>query len=235
MDLWQPKAVKEMTDFLNSFMRIKKIVLGGSVQSYSLLDIYSDVDMEIYSSDNTLFDIKELLNALTVQFYAIFGYELYHHDDRILLRICFENGWRFDLSFFFAKTKEIAIAENSIPERIENTINNFWFITHMVLIKLGRKDNLISAHLAFELCQLVIVVQMLMRDEEKKTNWHRFGNNEDVPVLHSLAHLKESDCKNVILDILFSAAEHMDKISAPFVNHYNRTEKLRDLRHHFGI
>jgi len=116
----------------------------------------------------------------------------------------------------------------------------------MVLVKLGRGDNLIAAHLALELCQLTVVVQMLMRDEEKKTNIHRFGGREDVPVLRSLippanhsdmpgdmpAHHSNlpDNSKNEIIRILFHASGHMDIICADIHKDYiKRSGKLEAL------
>jgi len=130
-----------------------------------------------------------------------------------------------------------SVTDASFLEKIENTVNSFWFASSMVLIKLGRSDYLIAAHLVLELCQIVIVMQMFVRDEEKKTNIHRFGDCEDVPILHSIPLLKSRDNKSTqdgILNILFYAAKHMDKISEKFVK-YPRAEPLRDLQNQLNL
>ena len=111
----------------------------------------------------------------------------------------------------------------------------------MVLSKLGRKDYLIAAHLALELCQLVIVTQMMMRDNKKNTNIHRFGDEEDVPVLRSLLHLKGSadltdgSAATDILSALFLAAEYMDKVSVELgLGYVVKSDRLREMERLFS-
>jgi hypothetical protein len=222
MDLWQSKASKEMTDFLNGFMAVEKIVFTGSMLNQGLLDIFSDADMEIHLSNNTALDLKRLLKSMAEHFCSVFGYEFFCYDSNDVLRVCFENGWRFDLTFIYPELKDARLEENSFADKIDRTINQFWFTSVMVLVKLGRKDYLIAAHLVLELCQLIIVIQMLTRDQMKNTDRHRFGDKEDVPVLHGLLRLEESNSEDEILSILFQAAKHMDS---------ERTEKLTKIQY----
>jgi len=129
----------------------------------------------------------------------------------------------------------------SFLDKVENTVSSFWFTSLMALVKLGRNDFLIAAHHALELCQLVIVMQMLVRDEEKKTNSHRFGDGEDVPILYSLLSLKSRDdlsenMRSEILSIIFHVAKHMDGISAAVIPSYiSRSQTLSELCRQFNL
>jgi len=143
--------------------------------------------------------------------------------------VCFENGWRFDLSFHYPSSKILQIKDSSFLEKINSIVNQFWFMAVMVLVKLGRKDYLIAAHLVLELCQLIVVIQMMERDNAKGTNMHRFGDGEDVPVLQALFQ-SDGSTEDIILAILFEAAKHMDEIAATVDRGYTkRTNKLRFL------
>ena len=228
MSLWQIDAANEMKEFLGGIIDADKIGLTGSILEPASLDVFSDVDIEIHLPVNVAVDIKWLLRALAERFCAIFGYEFHSSSDGYTLRICFENGWRFDLSFITPELGESRSGDDSFEDRVDAVINRFWFLSSMVLVKLGRNDYLIAAHLVLELCQLIIHVQMLMRDEAMKTDMHRFGDREDVPILHSIAEVKESDIYSKILHVLFQAAENMDKMSATLdLGYRDRTLKLR--------
>ena len=106
----------------------------------------------------------------------------------------------------------------------------------MVLAKLGRGDYLTASHLALELCQLNIVMQMLVRDDRKRRAVHRFGDKEDVPIIHSLFNEKapkdllKGNIENKILYALYQAAEQMDSMTAGLCLGYaSKTNTLRNI------
>ena len=212
------KAAEEMKAFIGSYTNTDRIDLKGSILNQDFLDAYSDVDMEIYLNDSSTVDMKGLIKALNQQFGTVFGYEIHSHESQDVLRICLANMLRFDLTFVYPGAKKPCPTNSAAPDAIDSVVNQFWFMSAMVLAKLGRRDYLIAAHLALELCQLIIVVQMLHRDAEKGTNVHRFGDGEDVPVLRSLVRLGndnapvEGSTRDDILSALFNAAECMDKM-----------------------
>ena len=219
---WQINAAKEMTKFIHSLYDVKKIDKTGSILDQSLLDIFSDVDMNIFLQDSVNFNAKEFTRALAGKF-NIFGYQIHSPPNHDLLRICLENGRRFDLSFFHTKDKTPLHME-CFEDKIDSVINEFWFTAAMVLAKHGRGDYLVAYHLVLELCQHIIVVQMLARDRAKGTDFHRFGDKEAVPVFDGLLGLNESA---TIIDMLFMAAEHMDKTSELLnLGYTSRTDKL---------
>lgn len=210
--LWQYEAKEMIEKLLATFPEIKKIEVKGSMLDETTLDKYSDVDLEIHLAHTTPFDIKRVVKKLP----PALGYEIHNNT----LRICLWEGWRFDLSFIYP-------AEDSLEDKVENLVNSFWFTASMVLTKLGRGDNLIASHLALELCRQTIVMQMLIRDRDKNTNTHRFGDNEHVPVLHSITQILDKNEEGLLIrDILFQAAQSMDKMSSGF-GYAPRTNILR--------
>jgi len=222
MDLWQEKASEELTAFLGGFLKIEKVIFTGSILDPKSLDMFSDVDITVYLADDYAFQMKELIDGLLRKF-DVFGYETYSHDDKDLLRICFATGWRFDLSIIHNGKNVIRQADYSFEDAIDVNVNKFWFIAVMVLVKLGRNDYLIASHLALELCQLTIVSQMLVRDQVKNTNIHRFGDMEDVPILHSLSLFDNTDdTEGAIIRILYMATERMDVLSEDIYPGYIR-------------
>ena len=237
MDLWQTIAADEMAEFIKDYLPVNGVCLTGSVMTPGALDIFSDVDMKIQLSDNKPVNFIDLAEALSERFCKVFGYEVHNNDNSDVFRVCFVNGWRFDLTFSYPKPQKPVTFGISFSDKIYNAVNQFWFLSSMVLVKLGRYDYLVAAHLVLELCQLNIVIQMLIRDEEKKTSIHKFGDREDVPVLRSLTSLNKYgdtalDTKDEILGVLFLAAEYMDKISAnAFPEYINRNNELKALYH----
>jgi len=230
MDIWQIEAAKEFKAFLNNFIETKKVELAGSILEPDLLDVYSDVDVKISLLDSNSLDLKKFLNALAERFSPVFGYEFFKNENNDVLRVCFENGWRFDLTFIYPELREPDIENSSFTDKVDSVINKFWFIAVFVLVKLGRKDNLVASHHVLELCQLIIVIQMIIRDNVKNTEMHRFGNSEDVPILHKLAGSSKIKCEDEVLFILYQAAEHMDKVSSSFNKNVNQTNKLKEIQ-----
>ena len=271
MRLWQAAAADEMISFIKEYLSVNEVGLAGSLLEPETLDVYSDVDLKVSLSGNTAVNMKQFVAELNEHFCGVFGYQTMYNDDNDVLRICFDNGWRFDISFYYPQKPKPLLSETapsappapptppapSTPpappapstrddgffDKIDSVVYEFWFISSMVLVKLGRGDYLIAAHLALELCRLTVVVQMLIRDEEKKTNIHRFGGREDVPVLRSLipsaihsdvpgdipaqhSNLPYNN-KNEIIRVLFHASGHMDKICADIQKDYiKRSDKL---------
>jgi predicted nucleotidyltransferase len=201
MNFWQTRASEKMKNFLRNFSEIENVSMIGSMNEQNSLDIFSDIDLEIHLNSSE-FDLKKFINAMSTQVNTVFGYEIIGNDNCDTLRVCFENGWRFDLIFLYPDAKKFSKDDTSFSAKVDTLINQFWFIAFLALVKLGLNDYLIAAHLALELFQLNIVLQMLIRDFEKNTNVHRFGDKESVPVLQ---HFSSRDTE--IINMLFHAAD----------------------------
>lgn len=232
MDAWQIAASKQMYDILTSFSDVEKIEYKGSCLNPAILDKYSDVDIIIFLKEDYQICFTTDFSVIFKTFGNIFAYEIFQYEKQDVLRLCFDNGHRFDLTVIYKCKKELNAADTKVcsidePTGLDETINKFWFYAIMVIMKLGRNDYLIASHLALELCQLSIVIQMLLRDFNKKTNIHRYGDKENVPALNVMLDMycnsnnfKEDTTRENILAILFSIIKIMDEQMLSAVTNY---------------
>ncbi|MCL1862784.1 MAG: hypothetical protein FWF78_04360 [Defluviitaleaceae bacterium] len=49
--------------------------------------------------NNVAVDTKDLLADISDNFDGIFGYKVHNNHDNDVMRLCLDNGWRFDLTF----------------------------------------------------------------------------------------------------------------------------------------
>lgn len=176
-----------------------------------------------------ILNVKLLLLNLSKQFGDVFGYEVITKPSSTVVKIVFSNFKAFDITINY-DTQPENLPYNTYHEKVSNIVMAFWHIAYMVVIKIGRKDYLVASHLVLELCQLIIVLQMLERDKNEGTNFHRSGSKEEVPILHNLIYTGIHNwihCKqDEIMSVLFEATEYMDKILK---------EKEIDIRNHHNL
>jgi len=234
MDMWQLKAANKMEGLINNLIQTKKIEYTGSMLAPETLDVCSDVDMNVYLPADTGFEMETLINKLKDRYDSVFGYETHVYAMKNVLRICFRNGHRYDISFIYTDTINKSEKPETYETAINRTVNLFWHIASQALAKLGRDDHLVAAHLVLELCQLTIVIQMLERDRKKGTDRHRRGDKEDVPIIHSLRSLDHTDgplnnnTADAIINIMFAAAKRMDVIAEALDASYTRRTAILD-------
>jgi hypothetical protein len=111
---------------------------------------------------------------------AVLGAQ-FHRDVRgrnQTLRVCLRDGFRMDC--VFAAGEDEAAARIDTPRRKEEESDPFYFIAVQALYKLLRGDHLIGAHLAHALLSDTLVEQMIRRDEERGTIFHRYGYAETL-------------------------------------------------------
>jgi len=65
----------------------------------SIQNVFSDVDIKISLLNNVAVDTKDLLADISDNFDGIFGYKVHNNHDNDVMRLCLDNGWRFDLTF----------------------------------------------------------------------------------------------------------------------------------------
>lgn len=106
-------------------------------------------------------------------------------------------------------------------EAFNNMANSFWFKGVVAIAKISRNDYLIAAHLALEMAQDCIVLQMMLRDREKGTNIHRFGWKENVEVLSNIRTLGEYQPPNDIIRIIERSGIIFDKLGKLYSSKYN--------------
>lgn len=235
------QEAKKMLQSLFSLPELEKIIIKG-VQIASLEDehnisrafhncyhdMYSDVDIEMkielnqseYNSTSPIY--ADCLARLGLD-NDILGMSHYCTEERgEVIRLCKTNGMRFDLIISAECREGIPLLPHSnISEDMEK-INNFWFVAVQALGKLMRKDYLIASHLAHMLIQEGLVLQMIIRDNEKNTNYHRFGYEEELEYLtilnqEDISFANTSDDKfNHIARLLYSAVKSYDILRLSF-------------------
>jgi hypothetical protein len=184
--LWHKEAMGEISARLSSMPGIVSFAWKGSCLEPESMDSFSDLDLDITLS-GPVHDAKSWMSRLFGGI-AVFAYEQLGGADKTVLRICLENGWRLDL------TCRPGFQNNppDEPGTLAWLSNHFWFTAIMASVKLGRRDNLIAAHLALDLYRDILVLLMLERDRRSGTNIHRFGEDEDISFLLGMLP-RESD------------------------------------------
>ncbi len=136
------------------------------------------------------------------------------------MRIVLKNGFRMDVTCHVHSNPEVqAISEMQVDWE-ERTIqeNEFWFITIQTLAKLFRHDYLIADHLTHMLIMEGLVLQMVARDEQYQTNFHRYGYSEslkycDLPIKIPVHYKVEGDnTYNYIVEQLCRAVNSYEEL-----------------------
>lgn len=195
-------------------------------------DMYSDVDIEMkiklnqseYNSNSSIY--ADCLGRLGLG-NDVLGMSHYCTEERgEVIRLCKTNGMRFDLIITAECTEGIPLLPHTIISEDLRKINNFWFVAIQALGKLMRKDYLIASHLAHMLIQEGLVLQMIMRDNEKNTNFHRFGDGEELEYLtiinqEDISFANTSDENfNHIARLIYSAVKSYDSLCFSLNNLY---------------
>lgn len=195
-------------------------------------DMYSDVDIEMkiklnqseYDCNTSIYaDCLERLGFAN----DVLGISYHSTEGRgEVIRICKANGMRFDLIIAAERTEGIPLLPHTIISEELRRINNFWFVAVQALGKLMRKDYLIASHLAHMLIQEGLVLQMVERDNDKNTNFHRFGYGEDLEYLTIINQEDISfantcdDIFNHIVRLIYSAVISYDRLCFSLNNSY---------------
>lgn len=203
-------------------------------------DKYSDIDITAYvklhpSEYNhvTLF-YKEYFWRLGFQD-RILGVIFNARDNGVeFMRICLTSGMRFDFACHCRLDEKAPIIgqsslvfgeEKNKNQQLEppngwemEKVDSFWFIAIQALGKLMRRDYLISSHLGHMLIMEGLVAQMILRNNQYNTNFHRYGYGEkleylsDVPPLPKEFMRTDDEGYNHIAELLFSAVISYDSL-----------------------
>jgi hypothetical protein len=227
-------------------VQIKDVFISSSDDNENIIkglekcyhDKYSDVDINAYlklhpNDFNTETPIyKKYFSRLGFQdkiFGIAFQGRLNYKEG---MRICLKNGVRIDF-FCFCRCDELApllpSEQTTMVEPAKENVNFsanwdlekadwFWFVAIQALGKLMRRDYLISSHLAHTLIMEGLVAQMVMRDNQYSTNFHRYGYSEKLEYL-SVELTPSNEFKisgdgtyNYITELLYQAAASYDKL-----------------------
>lgn len=146
-----------------------------------------------------------------------------------MLRLILKSGIRFDIGFYITLDEYVPILSIPRKEKEEakkegrfwpywdlQKADEFWFTQIQALAKLYRGDYLIADHLANLMLNETLVAQMVMRDDEYGTNFHRYGYHELLeyqmagPIFFALQTREEGFMQ--IAHKLYAAAITYDKL-----------------------
>lgn len=201
-----------------------------------LSDVDVSVEVRLPSDDHTI--MTEYMSRIDR-----FGFDeenvlgIVFVEESRMYRIILKNGMRYDFGFSFIcddgalqvhfERQEPAV-EN--PHWTLSQINRFWFIQIQALAKLYRKDYLVADHLANMNINETLVQQMILRDIEHGTNYHRYGYQEalcyqkylDVPFTTDTGE----DAYDIIARKLRSAALTYDELVTAFYPDYQARSQI---------
>lgn len=170
-------------------------------------DKYSDIDIYVY------FKIKTKINLEQIGIYSdnVMGIRLEQNMENNVIRFIDKNGIRYDIVLFNTNNSQIFSQIKSINKEI-------LFIIVLALGKLMRGDYLLASHLAHMMIQESIVEQMIERDNKKNTNFHRYGEKEELNYNTVFEALELRYCKgdntyNHIAKMIISSIQSINKIN----------------------
>lgn len=125
-----------------------------------------------------------------------------------------------ELNKFISKLPDNRVFSRTTKAELDVMANNFWFLGIMAIVKVMRGDYLIGSHLAFEMVQQCIVLQMILRDHEKGTNIHRMGGCETIEILEKISIISNSLSPAYILKIINESGFTFDRLSRMLIEGY---------------
>lgn len=171
-------------------------------------DKYSDIDITVNIKDNFSLQLKNL--GIVKE--EILGIKLEIVEGNCVIRLVQKNGIRYDIIISGGNNKEV-------EDEIKMINKSEMFVAILSLGKLMRNDYLISAHLAHMLCMDSLVEQMIERDLEFNTNFHRYGYKECLNYYDTYKNINNNYCNtdseiyNHISKLLISGIENIKSIS----------------------
>ncbi len=139
----------------------------------------------------------------------------------LLYRLIMKNGMRYDICFQI--TSDLCAPVYHFIESDQyksawhlSSADNFWFVQIQALGKLYRGDYLVADHLAHMQINETLVAQMVKRDIEFETDFHRYGYKETLAYTEVIEPLCPYHCDdmtfNMIADKLYIAANTYDRL-----------------------
>lgn len=158
--------------------------------------------------------------------------------ENMMYRIILQNGMRYDFGFEFIyddnvhaiiRTPETGVEIENEKWSLDN-IDRFWFVQIQALAKLYRNDFLIGDHLANMNVNETLVQQMVLRDIEYKTTFHRYGYQEKLEYLqvdeNECPYKRDNEIFNIIAAKIYAASIAYDKLAFHFYPSYKERKKI---------
>ena len=240
MSEFLPHLITTLTDRVEG---IQAILLYGSQQHPQAVDMWSDYDVCIVMNPSARIDESPFIQAVH-DIGTVVGSEVYRRRHSVLYRTAME----FQSSIYLLDATVSAYQEwnNTVnrdqqtilfghiePSSTPNTppvthtvfrpdetaIGPTWFKYMDTVKKFCRQDNLIGMHLLLDLIREYLVLEMVERDQRKRTNIHRYGDHERLPGGIQLSQIDESDTMGV-LDYIARLASAYDQKLVSLVEGY---------------
>jgi predicted nucleotidyltransferase len=245
---WQHAFIEALRQHLYTNEDILALVVFGSAAKQMAIDLWSDVDVLVVTTDegiSTFFPDVEWLRPLA----PIYGYEQHSSERTHTTRLCFTDMRRVDLVFMtetalkqtdqaifwqpgrvvFSKVSAVTeqlLKPNNIsafslpnPEDFERMVEQFWYRSTVAVYKVIREDWLIAWHLSLELIQDCCVLGMMLRDRREQTNHHRSGGMGN-DLLAQLPTFPESYSATAILEVIAQTAVLFDDLAGQWSEAY---------------
>jgi hypothetical protein len=110
-------------------------------------------------------------------------------------------------------------------EEIERMADEFWFKAAVAIAKVVRNDLLIALHLALDLARDSLVLQMIRRDQTKRTTIHRTGAWGNEIVTHFSWNGQEGSGEE-ILHLIKLSGEVFDELASALLPDYTQRGPL---------
>jgi hypothetical protein len=110
-------------------------------------------------------------------------------------------------------------------KEIEKMVDAFWFKAAVAITKVMRNDLLIGLHLALDLARDGLALQMIRRDQEKRTTIHRIGGWANELVARFSWHSQDSSGAE-ILNLVKSSCKIFDELASEMVPNYSQRGSL---------
>ncbi len=239
MDEFLSHVIRTLTEGVED---IESIRLYGSQVNPQVVDMWSDYDLWIVLHSSARIDQLRFIQTVN-DIGIVVGSELHRKDHSVLYRtaIAFESSMRLldatvsheeppsaNLSVWPIgmlehleprSTPNMLSVTNPAPRADETRISLTWFKYMGAINKFCRHDNLIGMHLLLDLIREFLVLEMVERDNRKKTNIHRYGSHELLPEPIRLSNIYESDPKR-LLDYIAKLAYAYDQKIVSMVEGY---------------
>lgn len=253
---WQKQSLEHMCNILKGLPETSTIILKGSLaMDTKIADKWSDIDLLVILENDSLDKYYSSLSWIQ-QMGKIFAIQKFKSEESATLRICFDDFSRFDIVLaeklhireisFGSRIKvlysDIADIEEIIlnqpkndkfqvptKTQFEEMANNLWFLAISAVSKIIRGDYLVGSHLALEMAQNCVVLQMMIRDKRKGTTVHRTGDCEYVQIISNSGYLESLQMPVNILKLIDRSGFEFDRLAKEYSEDYiGKYEKLTE-------
>jgi hypothetical protein len=103
--------------------------------------------------------------------------------------------------------------------------DEFWFKAALAIVKVARNDLLIALHLALDLARDDLALQMIRRDQAKRTTVHRTGGWGNELITRFSWNSQEGSGEE-ILNLISSSCEVFDELASELLPGYTQRGPL---------